>query len=69
VRRTLLRVSGGDEDITGSEGTGTGRSSDTVGEDLVADLLEVAVGEDEANVACEAVSEGDGGRIDGNAYP
>jgi hypothetical protein len=50
--RLFLRVSGGDHDIEGSHGTSTSGSSDTVGEDLVTDLLEVGVGEDEANVAC-----------------
>jgi hypothetical protein len=47
----FLRVSGGDVDIARSDGTGTGGGGDTVGEDLVADLLEVGVGEDETDVA------------------
>ena len=47
----VLRVSGGDEDITGGDGTSTGGGSDTVGEDLFTDFLEVTVGEDETNVA------------------
>jgi hypothetical protein len=54
----FLRVSGGDEDIKGREGTSTGGRGDTVGEDLVTDLLEVGVGEDEADVPCEAVNGG-----------
>lgn len=49
----LLRVSSGDEDIEGREGTSTSGRSDAVGEDLVARLLEVGVGEDEADIACE----------------
>jgi hypothetical protein len=52
----FLRVSGGDHDIEGSHGTGTSGSSDTVGEDLVTDLLEIGVGEDEADVACIVVN-------------
>ena len=65
----FLRVSGGDEDITGRERTSTGWGGDTVGEDLVTDLLEVGVGEDEADVACEAVNAGLCGRRDGETYP
>jgi hypothetical protein len=53
ARRVFLRVSSRDEDIEGSEGTGTSGSSDTVGENLVTGLLEVAVGENETDVACE----------------
>ena len=49
-----LRVSGGDVDITGGDGTSTSGGSDTVGEDLLTDVLEVTVGEDEADVAWEA---------------
>jgi hypothetical protein len=45
-------VTSGDEHIIGSDGTGTGRGGDTVGEDLVTDVLEVTVGEDETDVAC-----------------
>jgi hypothetical protein len=52
----FLRVSGGDVDIEGSQGTSTGGGGDTVGEDLVTDLLEVGIGEDEADVACEIVN-------------
>jgi hypothetical protein len=52
----FLRVSGRDVDVEGSHGTSTGRGSDTVGQDLVTDLLEVGVGEDEADVACEIVN-------------
>lgn len=47
----FLRVSGGNVDITRGNGTGTSGGSDTVGENLVTSLLEVGVGEDEANVA------------------
>ena len=46
-------VSSGDPDVIRSDGTGTGRSSDLVGEDLLTDLLEVTVGEDETNVATD----------------
>jgi hypothetical protein len=46
-----LRVSGRDEYIERCDSTSAGGSGDTVGEDLVAALLEVGVGEDEANVA------------------
>ena len=49
-----LRVSSGNEDIERGNGTGTSGSSDTVGEDLVTDLLKVAIGEDETNVACNS---------------
>lgn len=41
-------------DIERSDGTSTSRSSDTVGKDLLLGGLEVAVGEDETNVACDA---------------
>jgi hypothetical protein len=46
-------VSGGDVDITRGDGTGTGRGGDTVVEDEGADVLEVLVGENEANVALD----------------
>ncbi|KAB8596072.1 hypothetical protein FH972_025783 [Carpinus fangiana] len=46
-------VAGRDEDIAGGDGTGTGGRSDAVGQDLLADLLELAVGEDEADVALD----------------
>lgn len=52
----FLRVSGRNVHIARGNGTGTSGSSDTVGEDLVTDLLEVAVGEDETNVAYANVS-------------
>lgn len=45
-------VSGGDVDVGGGDGTSTSRGSDTVGQDLLAGLLEVTVGEDESDVAC-----------------
>ena len=44
-------VSGRDEDIERGNGTGTSGSSNSVGENLLTDLLQVTVGEDEANVA------------------
>lgn len=44
-------VSGRDEDIERSNGTGTSGSSDSVGENLLTDSLQVTVGEDEADVA------------------
>jgi hypothetical protein len=53
-----LRVSGRDHDIEGSEGTSTGGGSNTVGENLLTDLLEVGVGEDEADVACNVLVPG-----------
>lgn len=46
-------VASGDPHISGGDGTSTGGSRDTVVEDLVADILEVAVGEDEADVAAD----------------
>ena len=52
LTRLHTSVTSGDEHIIGSDGTGTGRGSDTVGEDLVTDVLEVTVGEDETDVAC-----------------
>jgi hypothetical protein len=44
-------VTGWDEDIVGSDGTSSGWSGNLVGENLVTDGLEVAVGEDESDVA------------------
>ena len=44
-------VTGGNPDITRSDGTSTGRSSDTVGKDLGTGVLEVGVGEDQTDVA------------------
>lgn len=46
-------VTTGDPDIIGSDGTGLGGSGDTVGEDLLLDVLEVTVGEDETDVALD----------------
>lgn len=46
-------VTSWDVDIERSDGTGTGRSSDLVGENLVTDGLEVGVGEDETNVTLD----------------
>jgi hypothetical protein len=51
IALVFLRVSGRDVDVEGSQSTSTSGGSDTVGEDLVTDLLEVGVGEDEADVA------------------
>ena len=45
------RVAGGDPHVDGGDGTSTGWSGDLIGKNLVADILELAVGEDEANVA------------------
>ena len=50
-------VASGDVDITGGDGTGTGRGSDTVVEDEAADLLEVLVGENETDVALDVGEE------------
>jgi hypothetical protein len=48
-------VSSGDEDIERSDGTGTGRGGDAVGENLLTGVLKVGVGEDETNVAWERI--------------
>ena len=64
-----VRVSSGDVDIEGREGTSTGGSSDTVGENLVADLLEVAVGEDETDVACKNVNGAPEDQRNGTTHP
>ena len=45
------RVAGGNPHVDGGNGTSTGWSSDLIGKNLVTDILELAVGEDEANVA------------------
>jgi hypothetical protein len=47
------RVSGGDVDIGGSKSTSTSRGSNLVGENLVTDDFEVAIGEDESDVALD----------------
>lgn len=39
-------VASGDPDVSGSDGTSPGGGSDTVGQNLVTDVLQVAVGED-----------------------
>ena len=44
-----------DEDIGGCDGASTSRCSDSVGEDLLAGLFEVTIGEDEANIAYRRV--------------
>jgi len=46
-------VTSWDEDIERSDGTGTSRSSDTVLENLLTDLLEVAIGEDKTDVTLD----------------
>lgn len=46
-------VASGNPDIDGSDGTGTSRGGDTVGQKLVTDILEIAVGEDEADIALD----------------
>jgi hypothetical protein len=53
LARLHTGVSSRNPHIDGSDGTGTSGSSDTVGEKLVTDLLEVAVGEDETDVALD----------------
>lgn len=52
LTRLHTGVSSGNEDIEGSESTGTSGGGDTVVENLLTDVLEVGVGEDEADVAC-----------------
>ena len=46
-------VTSGDIDIGGCDCTSSGRSSNLVGEDLITDGLEVAIGEDESDVALD----------------
>jgi hypothetical protein len=46
-------VTSRDFDISGSDGTSTSRGSNTVGENLFTDFLEVLVGEDETNVTLD----------------
>ena len=46
-------VTGRDFDINGSDGTSTSGGSNTVGENLLTDILEVIVGEDETNVTLD----------------
>ena len=59
--RSLTRLHTGvasrDPDIGGSDGTGTGWGGNLVVKDLVTDGLEVAVGEDEADVALDVRQE------------
>lgn len=50
-------VSGGDTDIPGSEGTGTGGGGNLVGDDEVANLLQVGRGEDKTDVASDVGEE------------
>jgi hypothetical protein len=52
------RVSGRNVDIAGRNGTSTSRGSNSVGKNLVTDFFQVAVGEDETNVAWAEVSYG-----------
>ena len=65
----FLRVSGGNVDIAGGDGTGTSGGSDTVGENLLTGVLEVGVGEDETDVAYRFVNAVRGGRVDRKTYP
>jgi hypothetical protein len=46
-------VTGGDVDIDGGDGSGSGRGGDLVGNDDLSDLLQVGRGEDETDVASE----------------
>ena len=57
LARFHTRVTGWDVDISWRNGTGTSWSSDTVGENLVTDLLQVLVGKDEADVAADVGEE------------
>merc|ERR1712000_638947 len=57
LARFHTRVTGWDVDINWRNGTGTSWSSDTVGENLVTDLLQVLVGKDEADVAADVGEE------------
>ena len=56
LTRLHTSVTSGDVDIARGDGTSTSGSGDTVGEDLVTDVLEVTVGEDETDVACLLVN-------------
>ncbi|KAI9166980.1 tRNA (guanine-N(7)-)-methyltransferase non-catalytic subunit trm82 [Paramyrothecium foliicola] len=57
LTRLHTGVASGNPDVGGSEGTSTGRGGDTVGQDLVTDLLKVGVGEDETDVALDVRQE------------
>jgi len=46
-------VTSGNVDICGRNGTSSGGSSDLVGKNLVTDSLEIAIGEDESDVALD----------------
>ena len=52
LTRLHTSVTSGYEDIARSDGTSTSGGSNTVGQDLVTDMLEVTVGEDETDVTC-----------------
>ena len=65
----FLRVSGGNVDIAGGDGTGTSGGSDTVGENLLTGVLEVGVGEDETDVAYSFVNAVRGRRVYRKTYP
>lgn len=65
----FLRVSGGNVDIAGGDGTGTSGGSDTVGENLLTGVLEVGVGEDETDVAYSSVNAVRGRRVYRKTYP
>jgi hypothetical protein len=53
LTRLHTGVSSRNPHIDGSDSTGTGRGGDTVGQDLVTNLLKILVGEDEADVALD----------------
>lgn len=46
-------VTGGDEDVVGSDGTGSGGGGDLVGDDDLSDVLQVTRGEDETDVTLD----------------
>jgi hypothetical protein len=50
-------VTSGDVDVRGGDGTGTSGRSDLVGKNLLTDILQVGVGEDEANIALDVGKE------------
>jgi hypothetical protein len=50
-------VTGGDVDVVGSNGTGSGRGSDLVGDNDLSDLLQVTRGEDETDVSLDGGQE------------
>ena len=50
-------VTGGDVNVVGGNGTGSGRGSDLVGDDDLSDLLQVTRGEDETDVSLDGGQE------------